>query len=135
MWIAAPKTLVQNHQGLAHSLYDCLGEVETALGGIDIDQHHYGAIGLAVRTGGGEHSERVPSAVRVADIARCPIAAIHGIQQQPPQVRELHLRLKIGDRPPDIGGDQVQHGFDGAREAPNPQIPAYHHEWNANALQ
>ena len=65
----------------------------------------------------------------------CPIAALHGIQEQPPQVGQFHLRLKIGYRPPDIGGDQIQHGFHGARKAANAQIPPNHHQGYADALQ
>ena len=36
---------------------------------------------------------------------------------------------------PDVGGDQIQHGFDGARKAANAQVPANHHQGYADALQ
>ncbi len=45
------------------------------------------------------------------------------------------MRLKIGDRPSDIRGDQIQHGFDGARKPSNAQIPADHHQGYADALE
>ncbi len=75
------QVLVQDYQGLAHRFYNRFGEVLTALGGIDIDQHHYGAVGLAIGPRGGENAQRIPVAVRVANIARGPLAAFHGIKE------------------------------------------------------
>ena len=129
------QVLVQDHQGLPHGFHDRFGEVKTALGGIDIDQHQHGAVGFAIRSHGGKNAQRIPAAVRVADIARLPVAALHRIQQQPPQVGQFHLRLKIDDRASDIGGDQIQHGLDGARKAANAQIPPDHHQGYADALE
>jgi hypothetical protein len=129
------QVLVQDHQGLAHRFHNRFGEVLTALGGIDIDQHQHGAVDFAIRSHRREDAQRIPAAVRVADIARFPVAALHRIQQQPPQVGQFHLRLKIGDRPSDIGGDQVQHRFNGARKAANAQIPANHDQGYADAFQ
>ena len=130
-----PQVLGQNHQGLPHGFHNRFGEVQPALGGVDIDEHHHGAVDFAIRSHGGEDAQRIPAAVRVADIARFPAAALHGIEQQPPQVGQFHLRLKIGDRPSDIGGDQIQHGFHGARKAANTQIPPHHHQGNADAFE
>ena len=129
------QVLVQDHQGLPHRFHNRFGEVKAALGGIDIDQHQHGAVGFAIRSHGREDAQRIPAAVRVADITRFPIAALHRIQQQPPQVGQFHLRLKIGDRPSDIGGDQIQHRFHGARKAANAQIPPDHHQGYADALE
>ena len=80
------EVLVQDHQRLPHRFHDRFGEVKPALGGVDIDQHQYGAVGSAIRSHGRKDAQRIPAAVRVADIARFPIAALHGIEQQPPQV-------------------------------------------------
>ena len=46
------QVLVQDHERLPHRLYNRFGEVKTALGGINIDQHQHGAVGLAVRPHG-----------------------------------------------------------------------------------
>ena len=73
--------LVQDHERLPHRFYNGFGEVKTALGGINIDQHHHGAVDLPVWPRGRQDAERIPAAVRVADITRFPIAALHGIQQ------------------------------------------------------
>ena len=111
------QVLIEDDQRLAHRFDNSLGEVETALGGIDIDQHQHGAVGLAIRSPGGKDAQRIPAAVRVTHIARLPVAALHRIQQQPPQIGQFHLRVKIGDRPSDIGSDQIQHRLHGARKA------------------
>ena len=73
--------LVEDHQRLAHGFHDGFGEVLTALGGIDIDQHQHGAVGFAIGSRGGENAQRIPAAVRVADIARGSIAAFHRVQE------------------------------------------------------
>jgi len=73
--------------------------------------------------------------VRVADIPRLAIAAPQRVQQQPPQVGQFDLGPKIRDRPPDVGGDQVQHRFHGAGKAANAQIPAHHHQGYADAFE
>ncbi len=52
------------------------------------------------------------------------LPALHGIQQQSPQIEKLNLRLKIGYRSPGIGSDQIQHGLYGPREAANAQVPS-----------
>ena len=79
--------------------------------------------------------KRIPAPVRVADVARLPVAALHRIQEQAPQVGQFHLRLQIGDRPADIGGDQVQHRFDRAGKAADAKIAPDHHQGDADALQ
>jgi hypothetical protein len=64
------QVLVQDRQGLAHGFHNGFGEIKTALGGVDIDQHQHGAVGFAIRPHGGEDAKRIASSRSTSSCSR-----------------------------------------------------------------
>ena len=150
------QVLVEHQQRLAHRVDGALGDFVGhdggrlgALEGVDVEQHQHRAVDPVVEREVGAHAQRVPAAGAVANVALLLAHRSDHLGRQGLQVERLRSPLgrcrrrlsdeavpHMAERPPDVGGEQVELLFGLRAEAPDRQVaPGQHDGEPGRALQ
>src|SRR3989449_4121229 len=100
---------------------------------VDIDEGDDGALDVVFGGAVGADAQRVPPSRSVLHIALERLHALQHSGQNDVEIGHVHVELDVGQRPADVGGDQVEHRLRHRREAPDPQIGAEHDDRHLHA--
>src|SRR2546428_551143 len=100
---------------------------------VDIDEGDDGALDVVFGGAVGADAQRVPPSRSVLHIALERLHALQHSGQNDVEIGHVHVELDVGQRPADVGGDQVEHRLRHRREAPDPQIRAEHDDRHLHA--